>query len=100
MPWAQGRLVIHCVVDTSQPTAADRALLYVNGTLATRTAGTSPALNSNPPILNTDYLTVGNVEGAGRSPLGDVYYAAIYTKALTPAQVAANAQRLAASDDK
>jgi hypothetical protein len=100
VPWAQGRLVIHCVVDTTQVDATDRALLYVNGALATRTGGTSPGLNYDPPILSTDYLTIGNVEGAGRSPAGDVSYVAIYTKALTPAQVAANAQRLAANDDR
>ena len=100
VPWAQGRLVLHCVVDTNQPTATDRALLYINGALATRTAGNSPSLGYTPPILTTDYLTVGNVEGAGRSPGGDVTYAAIYTTALSPSQVATNAQRLAANDDR
>ena len=99
VPWAQGKLVIHTVVDTNQTTAADRALLYVDGTPATRTGGTSPTLGYTAPILTTDYLAVGNVEGAGRSPGGSVYYAAIYTTALSPVQVAGNVQRLTANDD-
>jgi hypothetical protein len=93
------RLVLHLVVDTTQTVAADRVLLFVNGEAATRTGGTSPSQNYDPPILINDYLTLGGVEGAGRSMDGDLYYAAIYTKALTPAQVATNVARLAANDD-
>lgn len=100
VPWAQGRLVIHCVVDTNQATASDRTTLYVNGVPATRTTGTSPIQGYTPPILTTDYLAVGNLEGAPRSPGGSVYYAAIYTTALSPAQIATNVQRLTASDDR
>lgn len=100
VPFAQGRVILHCVVDTNQTAPTDRAKLYINGAPATRTGGTSPAQFYDPPILLTDYLAIGNVEGAGRSPDGDIFYAAIYTAALSPEQVAHNAQRLAASDDR
>jgi len=72
----------------------------VNGAVVPRSGGTSPIQGYTPPLLLSDYLTVGNVEGAGRSPEGDIFYAAIYTKALSPQQVAANAQQLAVSDDR
>jgi hypothetical protein len=100
VPFAQGRLVLTCVVDTTQATATDRAKLYINGAPATRTGGTSPSQGYDPPILLSDYLAIGNVEGAGRSPEGDIFYAAIYTTALSPAQVMTNAQRLMANDDR
>ena len=100
VPFAQGRLVLHVVVDTNVATPEDRALLYIDGAPQVRTSGTSPTLGYTPPLLNSDYLTIGNVEGAGRSPEGDVFYAAMYTKALTPQQVASNAQLLIANDDR
>jgi hypothetical protein len=100
VPFTQGRLVLHAVVDTDLATAVDRAVFYVNGAVVPRSGGTSPIQGYTPPLLLSDYLTVGNVEGAGRSPEGDIFYAAIYTKALSPQQVAANAQQLAVSDDR
>jgi hypothetical protein len=100
VPFTQGRLVLHAVVDTNVATAEDRTRLYVDGAAQPRTSGTSPSLGYTPPLLLADYLTIGNVEGAGRSPEGDIFYAAIYTKALSPQQVASNAQQLTANDDR
>ncbi|HEX5058901.1 MAG TPA: LamG-like jellyroll fold domain-containing protein [Kofleriaceae bacterium] len=97
--FGSGRVVLHAVVDTTLATSTSRYQLFVNGTQALRIAGTVPVQDAGLVIPANDYLAIGNVEGAGRSPGGDVYYAAIYSDALTPAEITANTARLLANDD-
>jgi len=98
--FGSGRVVLHVVVDTTLASAATRYRLFVNAAPAVRNGGTAPAQNAGLVIPSSDYLAIGNVEGAGRSLGGEVYYAALYADALTPEDIAANTARLTANDDR
>jgi hypothetical protein len=94
---AVGRIVVHAVVDTTA--ATDRATLHVGGTRVMRTTsdygtGTVPSFGAS------EFFTLGNVEGAARSFVGDIYYAAVYDVALTQPEIEVNAALLLANDDR
>lgn len=93
---AAGRVVLHAVVDSTRST--DRAQLYINGTPRTLT---SDFASSTAIVLGAnDFFTLGNVEGSSRSFEGDLFYVAMYTVTLTPAEIAANSALLLANDDR
>jgi hypothetical protein len=97
-----GRVVAHIVLDTTLATATERVRLYVNGS-----DQGAPGVLSNPPLLNaeteliapTDSYALGNRTIGGRSFQGTLYYCAMYSTALTPAEVQQNAAVLMMDDD-
>jgi hypothetical protein len=94
-----GRLVAHVVLDTARPDA-ERVLLYVNG--VDQGAG---AIFDEPPAsleaiaLNGGRHVLGNRNGNDGTIEGVLYYCALYSVALTAAEVTNNATRLMANDD-
>ncbi len=94
-----GRVVLHAVLDTTQANPDDRYHLYING-------AHHPTLESNPPpqdlaiALGTGReLVLGNRTVGSRAMEGVLYYAAIYSSALSDEQVAQNAALLLINDD-
>lgn len=104
------RAVVHGVFDsTVQEPAEDRVRLYINGVPARRSSSVSGycAMHASVPPLGTTldfpdgrHLVLGNRELGERSFSGALYYAALYAKALTPAEIERNAAALLASDDR
>lgn len=94
------RQVVHMVLDTTSATAAARVQLYVNGMGATPDAFTPPAQNKTIELTAAvDALTLGNDPDGGKSFAGVLYYAALYNKALTAAEIVNNTTILTAGDD-
>lgn len=96
-----GVYVLHVVVDTSQATAANRILVYVNGTPVTPSiifqVPQNTAIDTGVNWANT-VQSLGGFLGA-QFPNGLIYYAALYATALTSGQVATNAAALASNND-
>lgn len=90
------RRVAHVVLDASREDSKSVAL-YLDG-----------SLHGEPILLGLDaqinlsangHLVLGNRDTGQQSFRGNLFYAAVYATALSPAQVAQNAQRLRACDD-
>ena len=95
-----GRVVLHAVLDTTEPSTADRTKLYVDGEAAVLTSGTQPALNATVDLTPSTTFVIGN--GVGTSTLsigGTIFYVAYYAGALSEQEVATNIKLLAVSDD-
>jgi len=99
---AVGRVVVHLVLDTEQEAPDDRVRLYVDGARLALSPNDSqivlPALGESIDIPDGKNFVVGNRDCC-RSPLGVIYYAAIYAAALTTAEVKRHAQLLGENDD-
>src|SRR3569623_980699 len=93
-----GVLVIHLVVDSTQATAANRFLIYVNGAVVTPTIIDQIGLNV---ALDTgfNWSTATVKMGESGASARKLYYAALYATALTSGQVSANATALAVNND-
>ena len=91
------RAVITLVVDTTLA-AEDRLRLYVNNR---RILGPddAPGLDAMLAVPLDRALALGNRSGGSGSPEGDLLYAAIYSVALTEAEIAINTESLRLSDD-
>jgi uncharacterized repeat protein (TIGR01451 family) len=97
--------VVHWVVDTTEPVAADRIRAYIDGVQATVTAVESTSLPSQNETIDlgsgTRRMFVGRNHGAGgfRTFNGRIWYAALYLGEMTDAAIATNATALLAMDD-
>jgi hypothetical protein len=94
------RAVYTAVLDTgSGLPAEDRLRLYVNGTRVAA-SGNMPSANQTISIdTSTAGFAIGNRLNCDRSPEGMIFYAALYSVALSDEEVAANAAYLAQDDD-
>ncbi len=102
---AQGRLVLHVVVDTDQDTDADRVKLYLDSVLQIAIPGSggemigkNEAIVFHGPPMDHFYV-LGNREIGGRPVKGTFYYAALYGSALTLAEIQNNTEVLTLNDD-
>jgi len=103
------RVVLHLVIDTRAPSPDDKTKLYCDGipvrTIAIDEHGdkSEPASGGLDLRLDDDnlatYLVLGNREIGARSFIGELYYAAVYNKALTESEVETNAELLLERDD-
>lgn len=96
------RKVVHLVLDTTSNNGGTPVRLYVSGTLVDTDASvtvTAPGTKTIGLAPMSDALTLGNRPGGGRSFVGTLYYAALYYKALTAAEVDNNSAFLANNDD-
>jgi hypothetical protein len=84
-----GRVVLHGVLDGSTVT------LYVDGSPATPVSTTAVPVDLG---VSTHFM-LGNTRTYTNTMRGRIYYAALYTAALTPDELAHNAQLLSVSDD-
>ncbi|MBL4689345.1 MAG: hypothetical protein JKY37_32450 [Nannocystaceae bacterium] len=90
------RRVYTVVIDVSSP--SDPFQLFVNGTLQM-----PPNAQRAPDTITVNsahFLSIGNRDTGGRAVQGSVMYAAIYSRALTAAEVKHNAELLGDSDDQ
>jgi hypothetical protein len=95
-----GRVVVHVVLDTNQVTPADRARLYLDGVVQADISGaTPPALGAGIELATGRHYVLGNREVGGRTFMGTLYYAALYTSALDASTVQHHAEILSAADD-
>lgn len=97
---ALGRAVVHAVLDSSQPDAGARVRMYVNASPLTRVGGSPPSQDEGIDLGTTAHYVLGNREIGVRSFQGRLYYAAMYTSALTEEEVLRNAARLLQGDDR
>lgn len=95
------RFVVHLVIDTGQAQAEDRVRLYVNGALATIEDGARAEQNETISVSAAMpvFFGLGNRQTGGRGFAGTMYYAAIYSQALTVAEIEQNVAHLLISDD-
>jgi hypothetical protein len=95
-----GRKVLHAVIDSTQSVPADRVRLFVDGSPAPAPPSSQPPLLGEALDLNVGrYLVLGNREDGIRSFEGVMYYAALYSAALTDTEIGQNAMVLLATDD-
>lgn len=95
-----GRIVVHLVFDSTESNEANRARLYVDGVLVTSNGdGSAPGLDATIDLGTGRHYVLGNREVGGRSFRGEMFYAAMYSTALSAADVAQNAEILSADDD-
>lgn len=94
------RTVLHLVLDTSQAAPADRVRLYADGVLQPNPGLAAPDQNEAINILSTNtFYVLGNKTSGGSSIAGTIFYAAMYSTALDPAEVDHNADILRDDDD-
>jgi hypothetical protein len=96
------RKVFHIVYDTTQAAAADRAIAYVNNVAKSMTVTSTITQNSTLSLGTGLDLIACNRENAGtwdRSFDGTLFYAAIYTGAMSAADRTTNYDVLSADDD-
>jgi len=96
---ALGRVVLHLVLDTTRNNAANRARLYVNGATVNSMSMTPPVQGSTTTLPAGSSYCVGNREIGERSIAGTIFYAALYSEALSGSQIDQNAKVLLADDD-
>lgn len=83
-------VTVHVVVDTAQAVAADRVTVYFNGVSQFLNVISAFALNSTWSPSSTDYCTMLGGPAVGtlnNVTQGTLYYAALYSSALTVTQV-------------
>jgi hypothetical protein len=94
-----GRCVWHLVIDTSDMDEASRVRLYWNG-VSVANDGAVPGWQEQISIGDGRSYVIGNRENGNRNNQGTIFYAAMYTVALTPAEIETNASRLFVDDDR
>jgi hypothetical protein len=96
-----GRIVMHLVLDTSLLAATSRVKLYINGGPISINSDEAnlPDPNEMIQLLNDHHYVLGNAQGGDRSFRGTLFYAAMYSAALTHTEVATNAALLQIDDD-
>lgn len=99
-----GRVVLQAVLDTTLPTAAERTRLFIDGVLVPHHQ--NPPITVTPPTSGEGIdtclaceLTIANRQQGDREVVGTVYYAAIYTEALTVPELDQNRALLTENDD-
>ncbi len=99
--WPYGdvaRHVVHVCVDTGDADNARRARLFVDG-VPREPNNSAPLEGVTFSIAPGTPFVLGNRGQEDRSPVGTLFYAAVYDRALDAEEIANNAALLAASDD-
>lgn len=92
------REVLHVRLDLGAATNADRATLFVNGSPLVA-AGLNDLTDVAFQIPAGTQFVIGNRGNGDRSPLGAIYYLALYDRALGDEEIRANAEALEQQDD-
>ncbi len=96
-----GRTVFTVAIDTTQGNGNNRVKLYRDGDL--RELANAAAVIAQETLIDVGdagTLRLGNSLAGTSSPLGYVFYAAVYQTALTPGVIESNANVLRADDDR
>ena len=93
--------VVHWVVETTRPNQADRIRAYVDGARVDTVMAVRPPERGWTIDLGSGehFAYVGRPVVGTRPMRARIYYAAIYDRALTDAEIAAQAIAIASSDD-
>ena len=94
-----GRVVVHVVLDTTQEDPEARVRLYVNASPMPRVGGAVPAQDTPVALEPDTHYVLGNREVGARSFKGSMFYAAMYTAALSTEEVLHNTALLLVNDD-
>lgn len=97
-----GRVVLHGVIDTTQPEVDERMRLYLNGVqipVREYSDDLSPEQAASFTLSAQDSIGLGNRAIGERSPQGILYYGAYYAHPLDEAQINHNVAQLLADDD-
>ena len=94
------RMVVHVVYDTTATDPERRIELYKNGLVVAKTTTNPPPLDSTLGLPPASEFMIGNNQDETRSIAGTIYYVAYYDQPLTADEVANNAARLLANDDR
>lgn len=95
-----GVTVVHLIFDSANATAADRGRLYYNGVRQTPTGGTTTTIPQNRTLVcNSSSVILLAHSGDTFSPRGTYYYMALYSAALSGADITANSTALLANND-
>jgi hypothetical protein len=97
---AGSRRVLHIVVDAPAPALLERVKLYSGGSRKSGGFGDMLTTGFDLSLASGAAVSLANRPSGDDSFAGVVFYAAVYGAALTDAEVAAHARRLAASDDR
>lgn len=93
------RVVLHLVLDSTRATPRERVRLFRNGSEITNTSTTVPDQSQVIALGANKVLALGNAQGGSRNLVGNVYYAALYDRPLSPPEIAIHTDILTASDD-
>jgi hypothetical protein len=93
-----GRIVVHAVFDTTVD-SSDRVRLYIDGSRIDPTFVNPPGEGDTLTVSEDAFLVLGNRPSGSATLGGTLFYAAIYDRALTPAEVDHNAAILLDDDD-
>lgn len=93
---AEGRMVVHLVMNTTAPIPPEPLKLYINGKPMTATTSTTP---SPIDIPNTAWYSLGIKPNGSNQFKGNIYYAALYQSALDEEEVQTHAAVLMNDDD-
>ncbi|EYF04858.1 LamG-like jellyroll fold domain-containing protein [Chondromyces apiculatus] len=96
---ALGRAVVHVVLDTTQEDPEARLRLYVNASPMPRVSGAVPTQDALVALVPDTHYVLGNREVGLRSFKGSMFYAAMYTAALSTEEVLHNTALLLVNDD-
>ena len=94
------RSVVHLTLDLTNADEQQRALLYANGAPVPNTA--SATIDDGTTFIvpeDTDVFFGTNGNGS-RSPIGAIYYAALYAEVMSPTDIAERAAKLNVKDDR
>jgi hypothetical protein len=98
-----GRNVIHLVIDSTISGESSRDVIYLNGNEENESSENAFVTQNSTLAINTDYdlIFFNRADGVNltRSPNGILYYAALYNKAFTQAEVTNNYNILNIQDD-
>jgi hypothetical protein len=93
------RRVLHAVLDTTQELAADRVVLYVDGTRAANAGTWEASQNETITLGDNSAFILGNSYPSNDPLEGSIGYAALYSVPFDAAMAAAHAAALAQYDD-
>lgn len=96
----QGRAVYTFIADLSELEGGDPFLLFVDNVPQLPTNTNKPPANATLQVDPDHLLSLGNRDDGGRALGGVLYYAAIYDRALSVAEVEHNVAILLADDDE
>ncbi len=95
------RAVVHVVYDSNQGDPDDRRRLYVDGQLVAPTGGDPPGMGAGIDLfLGDPEFSLGNRANGNRAMEGVLYYAALYTEALSQDEIYYNVAILELDDDR
>lgn len=93
------RMVLHLVLDTTILIDSERVKLYKNGSPVAGATGNFPWLGKQILLLNGEHYILGNRSNGGKPFNGTLFYAAMYSDALTASEIKTNADLLLIDDD-